>query len=196
MPVVPVPAGVATIPLEPLQLPGGEFGLPVAEPFPFPEKKAPLPLVVFGDRAPPPLPPEPELLPFEDQGGEMGDLGEELECDPGEVILICAQLLARLSSLGVLSTVILGIRPSMERERTPIPTGEGERDRRRPEKLVPLVVLVRWFLCTRLTFWKLEKLSKLKDLVDRTDTDDPEETEDTPEAKEWLEDDCDNLVME
>ena len=46
MPVVPVPAGVATIPLEPLQLPGGEFGLPVAEPFPFPEKKAPLPLVV------------------------------------------------------------------------------------------------------------------------------------------------------
>ena len=43
------------------------------------------------------------------------------------------------------------------------------------------VVLVRWFLCTRLTFWKLEKLSKLKDLVDRTDTDDPEETEDTPE---------------
>ena len=37
----------------------------------------------------------------------MGDLGEELECDPGEVILICAQLLARLSSLGVLSTVIL-----------------------------------------------------------------------------------------
>ena len=45
MPVVPL-AGVATIPLEPLQLPGGEFGLPVAEPFPFPEKKAPLPLVV------------------------------------------------------------------------------------------------------------------------------------------------------
>ena len=82
------------------------------------------------------MPPEPEL-PFEDQGGEMGDLGEE-ECDPGEVILICAQLLARLSSLGVLSTVILGIRPSIERERTPIPTGEGERDRRRPEKLVPL----------------------------------------------------------
>ena len=41
-----MPAGVATIPLEPLQLPGGEFGLPVAEPFPFPEKKAPLPLVV------------------------------------------------------------------------------------------------------------------------------------------------------
>ena len=36
-------------------------------------------------------------------------------------------------------------------------------------------------MCTRLTFWKLEKLSKLKDLVDRTDTDDPEETEDTPE---------------
>jgi len=34
--------------------------------------------------------------------------------------------------------VILGIRPSIERERTPIPTGEGERDRRRPEKLVPL----------------------------------------------------------
>ena len=32
----------------------------------------------------------------------------------------------------------LGIRPSIERERTPIPTGEGERDRRRPEKLVPL----------------------------------------------------------
>ena len=45
MPVAP-PTGVATIPLEPLQLPGGEFGLPVAEPFPFPEKKAPLPLVV------------------------------------------------------------------------------------------------------------------------------------------------------
>ena len=44
--LVLVPAGVATIPLEPLQLPGGEFGLPVAEPFPFPEKKAPLPLVV------------------------------------------------------------------------------------------------------------------------------------------------------
>ena len=41
-----MPAGVAKIPLEPLQLPGGEFGLPVAEPFPFPEKKAPLPLVV------------------------------------------------------------------------------------------------------------------------------------------------------
>ena len=84
------------------------------------------------------MPPEPELLPFEDQGGEMGDLGEELVCDPGEVILICAQLLARLSSLGVLSTVILGIRPSIERERTPIPTGEGERDRRRPEKFVLL----------------------------------------------------------
>ena len=64
-------------------------------------------LYLLGDRAPPPLQPEPELLPFEDQGGEMGDLGEELECDPGEVILICAQLLARLSSLGVLSTVIL-----------------------------------------------------------------------------------------
>ena len=64
-------------------------------------------LNLLGDRAPPPLQPEPELLPFEDQGGEMGDLGEELECDPGEVILICAQLLARLSSLGVLSTVIL-----------------------------------------------------------------------------------------
>ena len=45
MPAAP-PTGVATIPLEPLQLPGGEFGLPVAEPFPFPEKKAPLPLVV------------------------------------------------------------------------------------------------------------------------------------------------------
>ena len=84
------------------------------------------------------MPAEPELLPFEDQGGEMGDLGEDDECDPGEVILICAQLLARLSSLGVLSTVILGIRPSIERERTPIPTGEGERDRRRPEKLEPL----------------------------------------------------------
>ena len=42
------------------------------------------------------------------------------------------------------------------------------------------VVLVRWFLCTRLTFWKLEKLSKLKDLTDLTDTDDPDETEDTP----------------
>ena len=72
----------------------------------------------------------------EDQGGEMGDLGDEE--DPGEVMLIWAQLEARLSSLGVLSTVILGIRPSIERERTPIPTGEGERDRRRPEKLVPL----------------------------------------------------------
>ena len=83
------------------------------------------------------MPAEPELLPFEDQGGEMGDLGED-ECDPGEVILICAQLLARLSSEGVLSTVILGIRPSMERDRTPIPTGEGERDLRRPEKLEPL----------------------------------------------------------
>ena len=34
--------------------------------------------------------------------------------------------------------MILGIRPSIERERTPIPTGEGLRDRRRPEKLVPL----------------------------------------------------------
>ena len=42
------------------------------------------------------------------------------------------------------------------------------------------MVLVRWFLCTRLTFWKLEKLSKLKDLTDLTDTDDPDETEDTP----------------
>lgn len=73
---------------------------------------------------------------MEDQGGEMGDLGDEE--DPGEVMLIWAQLEARLSSLGVLSTVILGIRPSIERERTPIPTGEGERDRRRPEKLVPL----------------------------------------------------------
>ena len=39
-----------TIPFEPLQLPGGEFGLPVAEPFPFPEKKAPLPVVVSGAR--------------------------------------------------------------------------------------------------------------------------------------------------
>jgi hypothetical protein len=66
----------------------------------------------------------------------MGDLGED--DDPGEVMLIWAQLLARLSSLGVLSTVILGIRPSTERDRTPIPTGEGERDRRRPEKLEPL----------------------------------------------------------
>ena len=91
---------------------------------------------LLGDRAPPPLPPA-EAEAADDQGGEIGDLGED-ECDPGEVILICAQLLARLSSLGVLSTVILGIRPSMERERTPIPTGEGERDRRRPEKLVPL----------------------------------------------------------
>lgn len=72
----------------------------------------------------------------EDQGGEIGDRGDE--DDPGEVILIWAQELARLSSLGVLSTVILGIRPSIERDRTPIPTGEGERDRRRPEKLVPL----------------------------------------------------------
>ena len=66
-------------------------------------------------------------------------------------MLICAQLLVKLSSLGVLSTVILGptpaatppvlaaaIRPSRERDRTPIPTGDGERDRRRPEKLDPL----------------------------------------------------------
>ena len=43
------------------------------------------------------------------------------------------------------------------------------------------VVLVRWFLCTRLTFWKLEKVSKLKDLTDRTDTEDPEDTDETPE---------------
>ena len=71
------------------------------------------------------------------QGGEMGDLGE-VDVDPGEVRLICAGLEAKLSSLGVLSTVILGIRPSMERERTPIPTGEGERDLRRPQKLLPL----------------------------------------------------------
>ena len=77
-----------------------------------------------------------ELGVAEDHGGEMGERGEEEE--PGEVMLIWAQLEARLSSLGVLSTVILGIRPSIERERTPIPTGEGERDRRRPEKLVPL----------------------------------------------------------
>ena len=95
---------------------------------------------LLGDLAPlaPATPWPPALLAAaEDQGGEIGDLGED-ECDPGEVILICAQLLARLSSEGVLSTVILGIRPSMERDRTPIPTGEGERDRRRPEKLVPL----------------------------------------------------------
>ena len=69
----------------------------------------------------------------------MGERGDD--DDPGEVMLICAvpQELAKLSSLGVRSTVILGIRPSMLRERTPIPTGDGERDRRsRPEKLLPL----------------------------------------------------------
>lgn len=60
-------------------------------------------------------------------------------------------------------------------------------------------------------------MSKLKDLAERTDTDEPEDTDETPanaatkfyrvsqqqwgirqkpEAKEWLDDDDDNLVME
>lgn len=42
------------------------------------------------------------------------------------------------------------------------------------------VVRVKWFLCTRLTFWKLEKLSKLKERTERTETEDPEDTDDTP----------------
>jgi len=51
-----------------LPFPEGELGLPVAEPFPFPGKKAP----PFGDR-------EPEAPPLvADHGGEIGDLGEEL----------------------------------------------------------------------------------------------------------------------
>ena len=36
-------AGFRPIPFEALQFPGGELGLPPADPFPFPEKKAPLP---------------------------------------------------------------------------------------------------------------------------------------------------------
>lgn len=68
----------------PLQFPGGELGLPCAEPFPLPGKKAT-----------PPAPTAPVALELwflaatavlEDQGGEMGDLGDEE--DPGEVMLI------------------------------------------------------------------------------------------------------------
>jgi hypothetical protein len=46
-----------------------------------------------------------------------------------------------LSSLGVLSTVIFGVEPirtSKERERWAVPSGDGERERRQPEKLLPL----------------------------------------------------------
>ena len=45
------------------------------------------------------------------------------------------------------------------------------------------VVLVRWFLCTRFTFWKVENWSKLNDLTERTETDEPEDTDETPETK-------------
>ena len=47
---------------------------------------------LLGDREP------PEAV--DDHGGEIGDLGDD--DDPGEVMLIWAQLLAKLSSLGVL----------------------------------------------------------------------------------------------
>lgn len=124
----------------------------------------------------------------------MGLLGEDE--DPGEVMLICVQLLVRLSSLGVLSTVILGILPSIDLDLTEIPTGDGERDLRLPEKLVPLVVLVSVGLCIKLTFWKLEKVSKLNDLTDLAEAVEAEDTEETPDANEWLEEDDDKRVRE
>ena len=57
--------------------------------------------------------------------------------DAGDATLICAML----SSLGVLSTVILGVEPvltSKERDRLAAFRGDGERDLRHPEKLPPL----------------------------------------------------------
>jgi hypothetical protein len=69
-----------------------------------------------------------------------------------------------LSSLGVRSTVILGVTPlrmSKERERWAVPSGDGERERLHPLKLPPLCWTIEILEILKILCWSIEILEIL-----------------------------------